>query len=143
MLSYKILPKHFNSQKAYFNNFNKNITIAYTNDKRNSSNYQRCGQNPSLLVMECFRDSLLMLRSIFSKATRALLSLGMEVPIASYCQRDFNFSSQAWTGFLDYQCFHKELSSITTSLIHIWKYLKCHQTSTIQAAGWFLAIENI
>lgn len=54
---YMFPPKHFNSQKAYFNNCNKNTAIAYMNDKSNSSNYQQCGQTPVLLVMEHFRHS--------------------------------------------------------------------------------------
>lgn len=58
-VSYKFPPKHFSSQKAAFNNFNKNTAIAYMNDKCKSSNYHQCGQISVLLVKEHFRDSFL------------------------------------------------------------------------------------
>ena len=156
ILSYKFPPKHFNSQKAYFNNLNKNTVIAYTNDKCNSSNYQQCGQTPALLVMECFRDSFLkpyvassakQPEPCFHCAWKQFIKKYYDVLSPSF-QLHHTVNKILILllkpgQVLNYQCFHKELSSITISLIRVWKYLKSHQISTIYTEAWFLAIENI
>lgn len=117
-------------------------------------NYQQFSQTPALLVTEHFRDSFLKPYATPSaKQSEPCFHWTWKYFIKKYddvfspsfqlhhtVKKDFNSSSQAWTGFLNYRCFHKELSNSTPSLIHVWI---SHQISTLNTAAWFLAIENI